>query len=65
MIGNTELTSVFFPAHDNAGILTSSIIFIHSRNIRVRAKLRKEVLDIGEQKWIFELLKSLKYDRLS
>ncbi|KAF7941177.1 hypothetical protein EAE99_000814 [Botrytis elliptica] len=56
-----ELMNVFFPARDTAGILMGNIIFMLARHPQVWAKLRKEVLDIGDQKLTFELLKSLKY----
>ncbi|TGO11140.1 hypothetical protein BTUL_0116g00040 [Botrytis tulipae] len=53
-----ELMNIFFPALDTAGILMGNIIFMLARHPQIWAKLRKEVLDIGDQKLTFELLKS-------
>lgn len=56
-----ELMNVFFPARDTSVILTGNVIFLLARHPRVWNILRAEVLDIGEQKLTFELLKSMKY----
>jgi hypothetical protein len=56
-----ELMNIFFPARDTAGILTGNILFLLARHPDAWEKMRKEVLEIGEQDITFELLKSLKY----
>jgi cytochrome P450 len=56
-----QLMNVFFPARDTSAILTGNIIFLLARHPEVWDTLRAEVLDIGEQRLTFELLKSMKY----
>lgn len=56
-----ELLNAFFAGHDNPGIAMTNIFFSLARHPEVWAKLRREVLEKGDEEVDFELLKCLKY----
>ena len=56
-----ELLNVFFAAHDSAAIALTSVMFDLARHPAVWARLREEVLGLGDAPVTFEVLKSLTY----
>ena len=56
-----QLLSVFLPLHNSGPIVISNIFFQVARAPEVFAKLRAEVIEIGDVELTFEILKSLKY----
>ena len=58
-----ELLNVFFAAHDGAAIALTGIVFNLAQHPAVWAKLRGEVLGLGDAPVTFEGLKSPTYLR--
>ena len=56
-----QLISLFMPLHDGTAIGISYLFFQMSMAPTVYAKLRAEVLEIGDVTLTFEVLKSMKY----
>lgn len=58
-----ELLNVFLATHDDAAIVLTSIVFDLAQHPAVWARLREEVLGLGDAPVTFEGLKSLTYLR--
>lgn len=56
-----QLLSVFLPLHNSGPIVISDVFFQVARTPAVYAKLRAEVLQMGNVELTFEVLKSMKY----
>lgn len=56
-----QLLSVFLPLHNSGPIVISGLFFQVARAPGVFAKVRAEVLEMGDVTLTFEVLKSMKY----
>jgi len=59
----TQLTAVWIPSNETTSVLISNTIFALARHPEVVAKLRKEVVEYGDEPLTFEGLRSLNYLR--
>lgn len=57
----SQILAVFVPSNDTTSILISNAFFALARHPQAWAKLRQEVLALGDTKLDFESLRSLKY----
>lgn len=55
-----QIINIFFPARDTAAYAFSNVMFELARHPKVWDELRAEVLQIGDAKLTFELIKNLK-----
>ena len=56
-----QLISLFLPAHNSSAISISGLVFQVARAPEVYAKLRAEVLELGDAELTFDVLQSMRY----
>ena len=57
----SQILAVFMPNRDTTAFLVANIFHALARNPTIWARLRKEIMVVGNQPLTFELLKSIKY----
>jgi len=57
----SQILAVFMPSRDTTAFLVANIFHALARNPNIWARLRKEVMAVGNKPLTFELLKSIKY----
>lgn len=58
-----QLLNVFLPGHDAIAVLLTNCFFNLARHPEVYAKLRQEIIPLGDSELTFDRIKSLKYLR--